>query len=523
MIAADREAARSFLSFVRMAWHVLEPVAQFIAGRVLQGLTEHVEAIHRGEILRFLANVPPGTMKSLLISVFFNAWEWGPMERPDLRFLSTSYSGVFAARDTRKTLTLIESPWFQERWPTLLTRDAATSFANDRMGTRDAIPFGSLTGGRGDRLTIDDPHSTETAESDAERKETIRIFRESVPNRINNPKTSAIIVIMQRLNKGDVTNEIDRLGLPYEKFVMPMEFETQRKCYTILKPKHFDSGPPVPARYDADHQQWYPDGVPIPDSIRPRLEKVEPKLVYLQDWRAEPNELLWPDRFDRAFVDDAKRAMGSYATAAQYQQRPVAREGGLFKRHFFKIVKAAPSAFRRVRRWDLGAGVPEAGKDPDRTAGVRMLEAADGSGFYIDDVVKGQLSPAQARALMRATASIDGPGTEVVVVQDPGQAGKDQVQQLILMLAGYRVFKERETTDKGLRAEPLAAQAEAGNLYLIEAPWNEEFIDELCGFPGVPHDDMFDAAAGAFNRLAKRVTHGGQARAVPGGINIHGG
>ncbi|TIN81469.1 MAG: terminase, partial [Mesorhizobium sp.] len=85
-----------------------------------------------------------------------------------------------------KCRDLILSRWYQERWPEVrLSRRAETSFANDNTGTREGVPFGSLTSQRGDRLIIDDPHSTETAESPAERTATTRKFREGAQNRLN--------------------------------------------------------------------------------------------------------------------------------------------------------------------------------------------------------------------------------------------------------------------------------------------------------------------------------------------------
>jgi hypothetical protein len=78
-------------------------------------------------------------------------------------------------------------------------------FANDRHGFREAMPYTRLTGARGDRLIIDDPQAALEAESEADRKRALRTFRETVPLRINDAKTSAIVIIMQRLNDQDVS------------------------------------------------------------------------------------------------------------------------------------------------------------------------------------------------------------------------------------------------------------------------------------------------------------------------------
>jgi hypothetical protein len=94
---------------------------------------------------------------------------------------------------------------------------------------------------------------------------------------------------------------------------------------------------------------------------------------------------------------------------------------------------------------------------------------------------------------------------EVSLPQDPGQAGKVQASDLVAMLAGYVVHAEPETGDKVTRAEPVAAQAAAGNVRLVKGDWNEAFLDELGNFPSGSHKDQVDALSGAFGRLLKRT------------------
>jgi hypothetical protein len=233
--------------------------------------------------------------------VLWPAWEWGPAGLASLRYLSTSYSESYVSRDSRRMRDLVASEWYQARWGdhVQLVRTGETSFENAATGSREGKPFRSLTGGRGDRVLIDDPHSTETAESEAERQTTIRIFRESVPTRLINPATSAIVVIMQRLHAEDVSGVAINLGLGYEHLMLPMEFEPERRCHTSIGFKD-------PRTYDG--------------------------------------ELLFPERFPREVVDRDKAAMGSYAVAGQFQQRPTMREGGLFKRAWFRTVKATRPA-----------------------------------------------------------------------------------------------------------------------------------------------------------------------------------
>ena len=61
----------------------------------------------------------------------------------------------------------------------------------------------------------------------------------------------------------------------------------------------------------------------------------------------------------------------------------------------------------------------------------------------------------------------------------------------------------RATTESGskeTRAGPLAAQAEAGNVDILDATWNHLLIEEMCVFPNGTKDQV-DAASRAFNEL----------------------
>jgi len=86
--------------------------------------------------------------------------------------------------------------------------------------------------------------------------------------------------------------------------------------------------------------------------------------------------------------------------------------------------------------------------------------------------------------------------------QEPGSGGKESAESTVRNLAGYVVHSERVTGDKVTRAGPLAAQVEAGNVYLVKADWNDAFLNEMHRFDGT-HGfmDQVDAASGAFNKI----------------------
>jgi predicted phage terminase large subunit-like protein len=197
-----------------------------------------------------------------------------------------------------------------------------------------------------------------------------------------------------------------------------------------------------------------------------------------------------------------KLAVGSYEWNALYQQRPRPLEGGMFQRPWFSIIPAAPIEATRVRYWDK-AGT--AG-DGDYSAGVLMGKRPDGR-FFIEDVLRGQWSSGQREAVMKQTAQLDNAKYGHVAIwheQEPGSGGKDSAAATTRNLTGFAVYSERVTGDKLTRAQPFAAQCEAGNVDLVAGAWNAAYLDELTTFPNGAHDDQVDGSSGAFGKLAQR-------------------
>lgn len=449
----EREACRRSLStFIRRAWPELEPGQPYIHGWHMDAISEHLQAVSAGQIKRLLINIPPGTMKSMSVGIFWPAWEWGPLGRPSLRIIGASHEERLATRDNMRMRRLIASEWYQQLWPTALVNDQneKTYFENDSTGWRQSCPVRSMTGRRGDRVLWDDPHSVEDAHSEAKLEEANRIFRETLPTRLNSPEHSAIIVVMQRLSQKDVSGIIVDSDLGYEHLCLPMEYEPQRRCVTVL-------------------------GFP--------------------DRRSEEGELLFPERFPRAVVDRDKKIMGDYAVAGQFQQRPAPLAGGLFKPDHIAIVDVCPPVVEWCRGWDLGASVKG-----DPTASAKVGRLADGR-YVVAHVTRERLEPHERDAHLKATADGDGRGMPQSIPQDPGQAGKSQVAAFARMLAGHSLHFSPETGDKTTRATPFASQVNVGNVVMVRGPWNQAFIDEMRLFPNGSHDDQVDAASRAFARL----------------------
>lgn len=287
-----RRAEASLYEFVKQSWHVVEPGTRFIESWHIQEICEHLEAVSHDELKRLLINIPPRHSKSTIVSVMWPAWEW--VLDPEQKYLCASYSGALSIRDNLKTRRLIQSPWYQERWGHLFQlsgdQNAKGRFENTKTGYRLATSVGgTATGEGGSRLVLDDPHGAQDAQSEAMRGAALEWFDMVWSTRLNNPKTDAMVTIMQRLHEKDISGHIlEDIG-GWEHICIPAEWDGKKRK-TVLGP------------YD------------------PRTVK---------------GELICPERFGPTEITALKQLLGSYGVAGQLQQDPAPAEGGILKvKHF---------------------------------------------------------------------------------------------------------------------------------------------------------------------------------------------
>jgi len=439
-------ARRQLLFFVRKAWDIVEPDVPFATNWHIEALCQLLEQVTAGTIRRIIINIPPGTMKSLLVSVFWPAWEMAT--NPKRRYLTASYGSHLTIRDNLRFRDIVQSQWYQQHYAVQFTSDqnAKELLKTTDGGWRFATSVGGAgTGEHPDRIIIDDPHTAEQARSEIERQRAALWFDRTASSR-GVMRDVAILVIMQRLDEEDLTGHLLAKG-GWEHVMFPMRWER--------------------ARADA------------------------------RDVRTQDGELLWPALLPEDKVRLLESDLGSYGTAGQLQQRPAPEGGGLFQREWFRIVDAGPSGpqVRRVRGWDT-AGTEDGG---DYTVGVKMAES--GGVFFVEDVVRGQWGPSAVDAIMLQTAKLDGPKCAQREEREGGSAGKAVIAARAKSLVGHDYQEVPTTGSKVVRSKPLRSQCAAGNVMLVRGEWNEEYIKELCDFPTGRKDDQVDASSAAFNAV----------------------
>ncbi len=313
----------------------------------------------------------------------------------------------------------------------------------------------------------DDPHKIEEIESDTVRQGVLDWWDQTMNTRLNNPKLSARVITMQRLHEEDLVGHLLASNQGYVHLCLPMEYEGQKYFTSINWTNPFTGS-----------KEKYGDP------------------------RTKEGELLFPKRYGPKEVQSLKAELLDYGYASKYQQHPIPKGGAMFHRVWFKSEKAAPIEIKKsVRYWDK-AGTAGGGAF---TVGVRMVILPNNI-VIVEDVVRAQVADLEREEMIKQTAQMDRlqrPNTEIWIEQEPGSGGKDAAAATIRNLAGYPVYTERPTGDKMTRASPLAAYAKAGNVYILEAEWNEAFLREFEFFPRGKYKDQVDASSGAFNKLFK--------------------
>ena len=465
LASIEREACRrSLATFAKRAWPILEPATPLKWGWALDAICQHLEAVTDGKINRLLMNVPPGTMKSLLTSVIWPCWEWGPRGMPEKRFISTAHKQDLAVRDNMKCRRLIQSEWFQGRWPLALTSDqnAKTKFENDRTGFREAMAFTSMTGARGDRVILDDPLSADDANSHAALLAAERTFLEALPTRINN-EHSAIVVIMQRLHEADTSGLILSRGLPYTHLCLPMRFEPDRRCSTSLG---------------------------------------------FTDPRTEYGELLFPDRFPEDQVEELEKTLGSYATAGQLQQRPSPRGGGILKDEWWDFYSSTPDIEYRAIYADTAMKAKE---QSDYSVFQCWGRSSAGKAVLLDQIRGKWEAPellSRARAFWAKHKADTGMGALRSLRIEDKASGTGLIQTLKREGVPVIGIPRAAGQDKVTRAMDAAPSIESGQVLLPrDAPWLSDLLAEAGAFPNGAHDDQLDPL---FDAVADIILERGQ-------------
>ena len=390
---------------------------------------------------RLVITVPPRHLKSVAASVAFPAYLLG--RDPSARIMVATYSQDLARLHATQCRTIMQADWYRQLFPRTRIADDGNrmlELVTTLGGGRKAVSVGgSVTGHGADTIVVDDCLKAEDARSEAKREEAKAWFDGTLATRLNSPGGGAIVSISQRLHEDDLPAHL--LGKGYRHLCLP-------------------------AIADRDEQIEVGRGV-----FHHR------KVGDLLDRPGQTREKLEAER----------RNLGAQVFSAQFQQNPVAPEGNLIRLEWFgsyEELLPRHDYHRVVQSWDTGlSDEPTADFSVCTTWGYREKR------WHLLDVLRQRLAfPDLRRAVVRLHRQWR---PDDVIIEDAG-TGKALWQEF---RAGeqLRPVMWSVTQDKETRLVGVTGQLEAGMCVLpVEAPWLDDFRNELRAFPHGRHDDQVD-------------------------------
>jgi predicted phage terminase large subunit-like protein len=321
---------------------------------------------------------------------------------------------------------------------------------------------GAATGFHAHIIIWDDPLDPRRAASPVEITNANRWMDHTLPFRKVNKSVTFTLGIMQRLHQIDPTGYLLKKRTNITNICLPGEINTQKY-----------------------------------------REKVSPPEL-IKRYRFG---LLDPNRLDQLALNDFLK-LGQFIYGSQIGQDPIPLGGGMFVTDKMPTIDRPPAEVlikRQVRYWDKAGSVNKGAY----TVGVKMAELHDGT-FVVMDVRRGQWGSAKREEIMKTVAHADAMVNNrnlephIFIEQEPGSGGKESAESTIKNLVGFVVKADRPTGDKVYRADPYSVQVNNGNVAIVKAAWNEEYIDELSNFPNSTYKDQVDASSGAFSQLSGR-------------------
>lgn len=240
--------SRSLHRYLRGMWSIIEPGREFMDNWHIGAISEVLEAVTNFELKTVVINIPPRTTKSVTVCVAWPTWVWTRAQNEKTqalgaasRFLCTSHDGDLATRDAVRSRRVIESEWYQQRWGHVfkLTTDqnVKTNYENDKTGHRVTETVGSSVIGKGgDYRIIDDPHKTESQESDTVRESKLSWLKEEFSTRFIDPQRNGLVLIMQRIHERDMSGFMLAEQWADYHLCIPMRYEAHRKIYIPRDP-----------------------------------------------------------------------------------------------------------------------------------------------------------------------------------------------------------------------------------------------------------------------------------------------
>lgn len=437
-------------SFIAKTFFTVSPGTKYHYNWHINLIADKLRQIEQGQIKRLIINIPPRYLKSICVSVAWPAWLMG--HNPSCKIMTASYSQSLSNKHSQDCRFLMSSPWYQGLFPkTIIQRgeNKKEKFVTTQRGFRFATSTGgTATGEGGDYLIIDDPQNPNKINSKKYLHSTIEWFEQTFASRLNNKKTGAIVLVMQRLHEEDLAG--------------------------YLLKNH--------------HTQW--ESLKIPAIF-------EEKTIYSNIIK-EANSLLHPEREGIEELNNLRKELGEYNFAAQYQQNPIPTKGAMIEKKWLQYFSLGEKTefTQIIQSWDTAI---KAKDENDYSVGITI--GINDKGFYILDVMRIKAEFPELAVSLQNFANKWNPHS--ILIEDKA-SGQSLIQTLKSSIK-IPIIPIKPKFDKITRFAANTPLFEAGKIFIEHsANWKIALEQELLAFPKSTNDDQVDSLSQALNYLQQR-------------------
>ena len=111
----DAMTRADYAMFVSRVMSTLEPGTRYEHNWHIDLIAHRLEGVRSGERRRLMINLPPRSMKTILVSVAFSAWLLG--HDPTRRIMCVAYNQDVAKAQAVLFWRIVNSPWFRRVFP----------------------------------------------------------------------------------------------------------------------------------------------------------------------------------------------------------------------------------------------------------------------------------------------------------------------------------------------------------------------------------------------------------------------
>lgn len=436
---------------LKVGWWQLE-----IAAELQQFLQDMID----GKKPILIIQAPPQHGKSVQV-IDFLAWACG--KYPHLKQIFASFSKRLGTRANLRLKRIMGSPEYQEIFPKLklptrkdknytLSMDLI-EFVGEEGSFRNTTALGSITGESLDLGVIDDPiKGREAAASETIKDKTWDWFADDFFTRFS--ENAGLLIIGTRWSVDDPIGRLIKSN---------------------------------------------------PDNLR----LLKYAAIAIEDEKhRKKGEVLFPELKSLEFILARKRIQGIANFESLYQQNPIDEGGSIFKEEDFGWYISYRKYKRIVISWDTANKANQL-NDPS----VATVWGEHDAGYDLLEVVRDKMLYPRLRRECKKLAQKWKDKDEVYkahklltnLIEDKS-SGQSLIQDMKADTT-FNIVAILPESDKVIRASTCSPLVEDGKVFLKkDAPWVQDYIDEMILFPNAPNDDQVDSTSQFLNWVGGGVS-----------------